>query len=215
MNGLERIAAARHPAELRWRWVTPAGALVLTVAVGLVAAPADSASAFSRSVAAMFGLAALIEAGVGVANRSQAEGRAALVLSAASLAAALLLLVQPNEGPLNLINATILALVVRSLGAGISALLMRPVGKAFLLMRGAIEAGMAVFLVATIPLALVLTLPFATLNSIFFGGEGAGPPAAALFGSTIAVSVASGGVMFLLIGLRSRRNRRRTDRHAV
>jgi uncharacterized membrane protein HdeD (DUF308 family) len=197
------------PAAPAWKWALPLGALTIGLGLALAFMPVGTAQRFILTVGAFLLVCGVAEGGVGFANRGSVEGKAALLLSVFSLAAGAILVVHPFGTFARLAQLLIAALALRGIGAAVAAFYARPAMKTLVLCRGIFDIGIAAFLLVTVPLTVLLTVPFASLSAIFFGGGAGSPSVATLFGTLVALSFVSGGAAFLLIGLGSRRRARR------
>jgi uncharacterized membrane protein HdeD (DUF308 family) len=189
-------AQSRASEEFRGHWLLAAcgGGVILLLGLVLLFLPVASRDSFAQTTGWFLMAAAGIEFAVGLRGSPSLEGRLTLLLSAATAAAAVLVLLWPGAYPLFFV--AIVCLAIRGVGAIMAAAINGAGVQRWVMARGIVDAVLATTLVAGAPLAAVIS----TLS-----GRKWPPAGHAVLGNFIGISMVAAGICLLGLALTKRR----------
>jgi uncharacterized membrane protein HdeD (DUF308 family) len=189
-------AQSRASEEFRGHWLLAAcgGGVILLLGLVLLFLPVASRDSFAQTTGWFLMAAAGIEFAVGLRGSPSLEGRLTLLLSAATAAAAVLVLLWPGAYPLFFV--AIVCLAIRGVGAIMAAAINGAGVQRWVMARGIVDAVLATTLVAGAPLAAVIS----TLS-----GRKWPPAGHAVLGNFIGISMIAAGICLLGLALTKRR----------
>jgi uncharacterized membrane protein HdeD (DUF308 family) len=187
-------ARAKGPFETYWLWAAAGGAFILLLGLLLVSLPVTTRSEFAQTTGWFLVAAGMAELGVGLRSTPSVEGRIIILLSAVTLAAALLVLLRPGAYPLMFV--TTLCLAIRGVGAIAAAVAARGGPQLWVLARGFVDLLLGAILVIGAPLIAVITV---------LAGTRWPPSGTAVLGNFIAVSMIAAGICLLGLAWTHRR----------
>jgi uncharacterized membrane protein HdeD (DUF308 family) len=198
--------AERAPKE-GWPANRAAGILTILLGIGVIFAPIADPATYVRTVGICMIVASAAEGLAAIRSRGTIAWAAALLALSGALAGAIIVAASWASF-FKLTRMVIGAVALRGAGAAAVSIFVQPAGKALILCRAGAELSLAAGLFVSV-LALLVTIPFASLSSIFFGGRNA--LAGSLFGVLIATSFIIAGASQLILASGARRRARKPE----
>ena len=189
-----RAEAAKSRFDRSWPWAAAGGAVILLLGLLLIALPVTSRSAFAQATGWFLVSAGVAELAVGLKSTPSIEGRIIVLLSAATLAAAVVVLLRPGTYPLMFVAT--LCLAIRGVGAIAAALAASRGPQLWVLARGLVDLLLGAILIIGAPVVAVITV---------VAGTKWPPSGTAVLGNFVAVSMIAAGVCLLGLAWTHRR----------
>jgi uncharacterized membrane protein HdeD (DUF308 family) len=176
-------APARSAFETYWLWAAAGGVVILLLGLLLLFLPVTGRSAFARTTGWFLVGAGMVELAVGLRGTPSIEGRIVTLLSAFTLAAALLVLLRPGAYPLMFVAT--LCLAIRGVGAIAAAVVGGGGPQLWVLARGLVDLLLGAILMIGAPVVAVITV---------LAGTRWPPSGTAVLGNFIAISMIAAGM---------------------